>query len=66
MAIELDIRLDGHLSLYEAHDKTIDIEEAIRERYGEVTHIIIHMEQKLPYTHCSRRNSGYRSTPPLP
>lgn len=66
MAIELDIRLDGHLSLYEAHDKTIDIEEAIRERYGDDTHIIIHMEPKLPYTHCSRRNSGYRSTPPLP
>lgn len=54
MAIELDIRLDGHLSLLDAHDKTIDIEDAIRERYGQDTHIIIHMEPKLPYIHCSR------------
>lgn len=54
MAIELDIRLEGTLSLYEAHDKTIDVEEAIRKRYGSDTHIIVHMEPKLPYQHKPR------------
>lgn len=55
MAIELDIRMNGDCSLYEAHDKTIEIEKAIRDRFGEDTHIIIHTEPKHPYLHPSTR-----------
>lgn len=51
MAIELDIRVDGNLTLFEAHDYTIIIERKLRDQFGESTHIIIHQEPKLPYTH---------------
>lgn len=51
MAIEMDIRVDGHLTLFEAHDFSITVERKLRERFGEDTHIIIHQEPKLPYVH---------------
>lgn len=43
-AIEMHIRMDGTLSLNEAHQRTINIEQRLKERYGEMTHVIIHTE----------------------
>ena len=43
-AIELHIRMDGDISLREAHDKASEIEDLLRKQYGEETHIAIHVE----------------------
>lgn len=51
MAVEMDIRVDGHLTLFEAHDLSIVVEKKLRERFGEDMHIIIHQEPCLPYVH---------------
>lgn len=51
IAIELDVRVNGYTSLYDAHDLTILVEEKLIERFGEETHIIIHIEPTLPYVH---------------
>ena len=45
-AIELHIDMDGHISLTEAHDKATEIEELLREKYGEETHVAVHVEPK--------------------
>lgn len=44
IAIEVHIRLDGSMTLSEAHDITKRIEAALKEKFGERTHIGIHME----------------------
>lgn len=44
IAIEVHIRMDGSLTLHEAHDRTTDIERKLKERFGENTHITVHME----------------------
>lgn len=44
VAIEVHIRMDGSMSLNEAHDITTQIETALRAEYGMETHIGIHME----------------------
>lgn len=44
IAIEVHIRLDGSMTLSEAHDITKGIEAALKEKFGERTHIGIHME----------------------
>ena len=51
IAIEMDVRVDGNIPLYEAHDLTIRVEELLRERFGEETHIIIHIEPMTPFVH---------------
>lgn len=43
-AIELHILMDGNISLREAHDKASEVEDLLRERYGEETHIAVHVE----------------------
>ena len=43
-AIEMHILMDGELPLKEAHDKATEIEHRLKERYGEETHISIHVE----------------------
>ena len=45
-AIELHIDMDGHITLTEAHDKATEIEELLREKYGEETHVAVHVEPK--------------------
>lgn len=57
IAIEMDVRINGSTSLYEAHDLTILVEDKLREHFGDATHIIIHMEPTLPYKHTV---GGYR------
>ena len=43
-AIEMHVRMDGHLTLYEAHDKASAIEKKVKEMFGPDTHVGIHVE----------------------
>ena len=45
-AIELHILMDGDISLREAHDKASEVETLLRDRYGEETHVAVHVEPK--------------------
>jgi len=45
-AIEFHIRMDGKITLAEAHDKITEIEHCLIKRYGQGTHVIIHNEPK--------------------
>lgn len=44
IAIEVHIRMNGGMTLKEAHDITKKIEASLKEEFGENTHIGIHME----------------------
>ena len=44
IAAEVHIRLDGNLSLSEAHDKASEVERRFKDRFGAQSHIIVHME----------------------
>ena len=44
IAIEVHIRLNGDLTLREAHNITTDIETKLKKEYGNGTHVGIHME----------------------
>lgn len=45
-AIEMHILMDGDISLREAHDKASEVEQLLRDRYGEETHVAVHVEPK--------------------
>ena len=45
-AIELHIRMDGTLPLAVAHARTCEIERALKARFGERTHITLHVEPR--------------------
>ena len=45
-AIELHILMDGDITLSEAHDKASEVEDLLRSRYGEETHVAVHVEPK--------------------
>ena len=44
IAIEAHVRLDGQMSLHEAHDIVSAMERSIRDRFGKSTLVTIHME----------------------
>ena len=46
IAIEAHVRLDGKMSLDEAHDIVTDIEHRIKDRFGKATLVTIHMEPR--------------------
>ena len=49
-AIEIDILVDGRMSVTEGHNITLIIEQELRHQYGAETHIAIHMEPaELPH-----------------
>ena len=48
-AIEFHIRMDGHISLTEAHSRAHHIEQALKERFGPETHISVHVEPVKPF-----------------
>ena len=50
VAIEAHIRMDGALSLQEAHERTTDIENRLKERFGKDTLVTLHTE---PTKHAS-------------
>ena len=43
-AIELHIRMDGAITLAAAHARTCEIEHALKSRFGDSTHITLHVE----------------------
>ena len=43
-AIELHIRMDGSMPLAASHARTCEIEQALKARFGERTHITLHVE----------------------
>ena len=45
-AIELHILMDGNISLKEAHDKADEVETVLKQRYGEETHVAVHVEPR--------------------
>ena len=45
-AIELHILMDGDITLREAHNKASEVEDLLRARYGENTHVAVHVEPK--------------------
>ena len=47
-AIELHIRMDGKLPLVEAHSVAHYIEDALKEKFGRDTHVIVHVEPVKP------------------
>lgn len=44
IAIELHIRMNGDISLREAHDRATEIELSMKKRFGNSTHVSLHME----------------------
>lgn len=44
IAIEAHIRMDGNLSLNEAHEQATAVERKLKERFGDKTYVSIHME----------------------
>ncbi len=44
IAAEVHIRLDGSQSLKQAHEKASEVEKRFKARFGEQSHIIVHME----------------------
>lgn len=43
-AIELHIRMDGDITLRQAHDKASEVENLLRSHYGQETHVAVHVE----------------------
>ncbi len=43
-AIELHIRMDGNITLREAHDKSTEVERLLKDHYGADTHVAVHVE----------------------
>ena len=43
-AIELHILMNGNITLSKAHDHADSIESRLKQRFGDDTHIAIHME----------------------
>ena len=44
IAIEAHIRMDGSLSLNEAHEQATAVERKLKERFGDKIYVSIHME----------------------
>lgn len=43
-AIEMHVRMDGDMTLRDSHQRATDIENAIKHRFGDKTHVTIHVE----------------------
>ena len=43
-AIELHIKMDGNITLREAHDKATEVENLLKIKYGKETHVGVHVE----------------------
>ena len=44
IAIEAHVRMDGQLPLSVVHERATTIERALKERFGQKTHVTLHME----------------------
>jgi cation diffusion facilitator family transporter len=43
-AIEIHIMMDGNITLREAHDKATEVENVLKNQYGNETHVAVHVE----------------------
>lgn len=43
-AIEVHVRVDGNISLNEAHSRATNVERLLKERFGPDTHVSVHVE----------------------
>ena len=43
-AIEIHIMMDGNITLREAHDKATEVENVLKNQYGNETHVVVHVE----------------------
>lgn len=43
-AIEAHIRVDGRMTVYDAHELTREIENRLRQKFGVATHVVLHVE----------------------
>lgn len=43
-AIEAHIRVDGRMTVYDAHELTREIENRLRQKFGAATHVVLHVE----------------------
>ena len=43
-AIEAHIRVDGQMTVYDAHELTREIENRLRQEFGAATHVVLHVE----------------------
>ena len=48
IAIEAHIRMDGALTLLQAHDRTTEIENKLKDRFGRDTLVTLHTEPVKP------------------
>ncbi len=48
IAIDMHIQVQEDLNVREAHDITVKLEQCLREKYGDDTHISVHTEPLLP------------------
>lgn len=44
IAIEMHVRMPGEITLYESHQHATHIEQKLREKFGDATHIGLHVE----------------------
>ena len=48
-AIELHVRMDGNISLLQAHSSSHYIEKALKDHFGPDTHVTVHVEPVKPF-----------------
>lgn len=54
IAIEMHARMPGNISLYHAHCHASNVEQSLKNEFGETTHIAIHFEpQKIDGKYCN-------------
>jgi cation diffusion facilitator family transporter len=46
IAVDVHVRMNGDMTLTEAHERSSQIEKRIRERFGPETHVSVHMEPR--------------------
>ncbi len=44
IAVEIHLHMDGSVTLAEAHARATEVERRLRERFGQGTHVAVHME----------------------
>ena len=59
IAIEFHVRMDGAMTLHEAHALVTDIERRLKSRFGESSYVNIHMEPRKRETLPHREGSSH-------
>jgi cation diffusion facilitator family transporter len=44
IAIEIHLNIDRNMTVYDSHDVTLVVEAKLKERFGEETHVVIHVD----------------------